>query len=731
MAQELIITVSGGAGGGAVIRLTLDGREVFRSTATDQTNQTYDNTSGRFGTETGEIAITVMPPSTTSSPLTLILAGAVTDSLAVMPVGASTADGYNYAKSIIVGGEEPLPPGFIDTGMGWGALGAWLTESGSTKLGSLGAYRWPTGDYQLPVPRTGSSGADIKANGVCVHTYTSFVGSYHMEVWVGASADGVFAFCDGTGRNPLWLNAVAPNDTTTIYVCQYNTDTGDITGVGATAITTYVGVVGGVTWYRAGSGFISIRNGGDRVFLCPTMSALEVCQTVVVAATDVYKLNPGWAVTAFIHWRDTVKTYFTPILISTDEAATKISLDGTTEYYNTLTTIQRLDGMSFFVTVINSDEGNLTESLVNTAEFADTIYTISGVFRRIAGSSYSDIRILTSPDPYEDQTGSSEPGGGDGGNIEDDEIDFTPPGASSVVSSGFVTLFVPSQYQLNQLASYMWSSAFDIDSVRKLFANPMDCILGLSVFPFRIGMSGTKEVKVGSVGTGIQMDYTLTQYWPVDCGIVTVPEQWGAYMDYSPYTKINIYLPYIGFRPISADDVMGKTLHLRYLVDIFSGACTAELKCGSSVLYSWSGNCAQQIPITGQSWQGAYTAALSIAAGVVSLASGGATAPMAAGAIASATVNSMSLKPEVQRGGSISGAAGFTAGQKPYLVRTNPRSAIPSGQNKYHGYPSFVTVNLGSISGYNEIYSIHLEGIPATSEELSEIETILKGGAIF
>ena len=104
---------------------------------------------------------------------------------------------------------------------------------------------------------------------------------------------------------------------------------------------------------------------------------------------------------------------------------------------------------------------------------------------------------------------------------------------------------------------------------------------------------------------------------------------------------------------------------------------------------------------------------------------------MIAGTVASATVNSMQLKPEVQRSGSVSGSSGFVAGQKPYIVRTNPRSAIPANQNKFHGYPSFVTVNLGQISGYNEVYSIHLENIPATGAELDEIESILKGGAIF
>lgn len=47
------------------------------------------------------------------------------------------------------------------------------------------------------------------------------------------------------------------------------------------------------------------------------------------------------------------------------------------------------------------------------------------------------------------------------------------------------------------------------------------------------------------------------------------------------------------------------------------------------------------------------------------------------------------------------------------------------------GYPSYITAKLGDLEGYTEIDSIHLENIGATESELSEIESILKGGVIF
>ena len=216
-------------------------------------------------------------------------------------------------------------------------------------------------------------------------------------------------------------------------------------------------------------------------------------------------------------------------------------------------------------------------------------------------------------------------------------------------------------------------------------------------------------------------------------GSCDIPKKWGAYLDYNPYTKLSIFLPYIGFKEIDADDVMGKTVALQYIIDVLTGACVAELKCGDTVLSTWSGNCANEVPISSSDWRGAISAAVGIAATIAATASvtGGATAPMAASMVASVGANSMNLKPTISRSGSVSGSAGFIGQQRPYIIRTIPNLVIPADQNKFIGYPSFVTMSLGSLTGYNEISSVHLEGIPATGAELDELETILKGGVIF
>lgn len=335
------------------------------------------------------------------------------------------------------------------------------------------------------------------------------------------------------------------------------------------------------------------------------------------------------------------------------------------------------------------------------------------------------------PDPYEGG-GISVIGGGTG-NFDTSSESINIPGlpATTAVSTGFLTLFNPTTANLRDLASYMWANPlFDLSAWRKIFADPMGAILGLSIVPVSVPTSGNAEVTVGNIPTGIQMPLVSSQYVVVDCGSIQVKEFWGGYLDYSPYTKAEIYLPYCGIHAIDIDDIMGKTVNVVYHIDILSGACCVYVKCDTAILYTFIGQCSSSIPITGDNWTNVINGVLSAAVSVGSMvATGGATAPMALPQLASTVTNS--LKPSIEKSGAMGGTGGLLAYQYPYLIITRPRQALPEDQNKYMGYPSFVTAELGSLKGYTEVEQVHLENINATDSELKEIEALLKNGVIF
>ena len=340
------------------------------------------------------------------------------------------------------------------------------------------------------------------------------------------------------------------------------------------------------------------------------------------------------------------------------------------------------------------------------------------------------LKTIDLDDPYidiEDSTPSGKPT--PSGLPTNDAINIPSLPTVSVADTGFVTLFNPSLSQIQDLADYMWGSFFDVSTFKKIFADPMDCILGFNLLPVAIPNGSSSSVVVGNISTGVQMTKASTQWVELDCGSLTIGTPYDNYLDFSPYTKYSIYLPYIGTVELSADDCVDKTLHLVYHVDVLSCACVAYLKCGDSVLYQFTGSCGYSIPLTSENFRSMIGHIVSIAGTVAgAIASGGMSAPLAVGAVANTANNVMGLKPEIHRSGAIGSSAGIMGIQKPYLILEFPNPCKPEQQYKYTGYPSFVTVKVGDLSGYTEFDSIILDGVTCDEDEKALIEEILKGG---
>ena len=348
--------------------------------------------------------------------------------------------------------------------------------------------------------------------------------------------------------------------------------------------------------------------------------------------------------------------------------------------------------------------------------------------------------------------GTSTPGGGDGTfDFSSTPIDY--PGLPSIgaYDTGFVNIYVPTAYELRQLSAYMWSGSFDLDNWKKLWADPMDAIMGLSILPVsasQIGVQST-QISVGNISTGISTNKATSQYVAVDCGTVEILPKWGAYLDFAPYSKLQLYLPYIGFVDIAPDDVMNGTIGVQYHIDILSGTCIAFVKAKDHVIYEFGGGCSCQCPVTEGQYKNGLFGVLDMISGISQLVSAGqASAPTKKsksiasnipGALPEAidavegmvgTVQSM-IKPHVGRSGAVGGSAGLMGYQMPYLVLTIPHMCIPGDQNKYMGYPSFITMVMSDLTGYTEINVTHLENMSCTDAEAAEILSLLSSGVIF
>ena len=278
---------------------------------------------------------------------------------------------------------------------------------------------------------------------------------------------------------------------------------------------------------------------------------------------------------------------------------------------------------------------------------------------------------------------------------------------------------------------------FDPDSFKKIYGDPMGCMIGLSVVPAIPGIQGSKNIMFGNVDSGVNCDYLTTNYCNVDCGSVSIDEYVGSFLDYEPHVKLNLFLPYVGFVPLSADDVVGGSINVQYNIDVLSGHCVAFVKHSTKgVLYSYSGSCITNIPLTAQSFTGAlqsyYTSLAGIAASAISsLGTGGAGLCQTAAEVVKFGMDTMfNSKPAFQRSGSIGGASAIMGVQTPFIVIQRPRFSVPDNVTKYVGLTSNMTRQLGSCHGFTMCEYVHLDGISATSEEIMEMESMLKQGVI-
>ena len=353
-------------------------------------------------------------------------------------------------------------------------------------------------------------------------------------------------------------------------------------------------------------------------------------------AISFAKSTSGYSIVCMCKWITTYggDVYCSPVLVSSVENNTLYTRNSSTP--SVPATQHQFQGMTFYMRKAPLD--TLTGSETITSDFP--IVDLSGVaqtndtiFSAIAAQSSLGVGQLPEDDPYSE--GGESGSGGGGGTFDFTSTSIPVPGLPNIgaFATGFLTLYKPTAAELATLANYMWSGAFDLDNFRKLVANPMDAILGLHIVPTISGhpSSAAATLQVGNISTGISMDRVTEQYYELDCGTINILPKWGAYLDYAPYSKLTLYLPYIGFVPISPDDCMGGNIKVVYHVDILSGACCAYVYCASNrgqdthVLYTYTGACACDCPVTEGQYTNAVLGILGIAGGVAGAITSGIT----------------------------------------------------------------------------------------------------------
>lgn len=309
------------------------------------------------------------------------------------------------------------------------------------------------------------------------------------------------------------------------------------------------------------------------------------------------------------------------------------------------------------------------------------------------------------------------------------------PVPSTVNSSKLFTVYNPSSSALDQLGGYLWDNDL-IDILKKIWQNPLDGIISLIQVYCTPTTGGSHNIILGYLDSGVSAPVVSSQFVTIDCGSVDIKERNKNCTDYIPYTSMELYLPFIGIVEIDTNEFMGGTISVKYKVDVYTGTCLAEVKCtrnsdmkNGAILYTYTGNCSQQIPLTSGDARGVLSALVGAAGAGLSIASGGSFGVMAGARMISANIGREML--HVSHSGNLSANAGIMGQKKPYVILNRDRPYNANSYSKFYGYPCNKTVFLANYFGlgFVRVKACRLR-TKATQNEKDEILELLKEGVI-
>lgn len=311
-------------------------------------------------------------------------------------------------------------------------------------------------------------------------------------------------------------------------------------------------------------------------------------------------------------------------------------------------------------------------------------------------------------------------------------------------------------YQLHQILpndiqnifGLLYSNDFISRYTTSLY-NPLSAVVSLHLLPQRLCDPQQTTTALTLSGYDVSANLPTPKNFPVvatihseHIGKVDI-DATDTFLDYAPYTRAYLHLPYIGVLEIDINAIAAGSIAVDYITDAMTGNCAAYVWCSDrdgvhTIKYCATGNCAYSLPMFAASQDGAaigkiVNSSLGLA---MSAITGNANAALASvGGIAGGLFDAATTQRNTQIAGSFGGNPGLITDTVCWLEIVRPVWCNPEHYQLLDGVPSMLS---GSIAAYNEqgdpyqgflkVIDLDTDGIQATDDELTEIETILKSG---
>lgn len=245
----------------------------------------------------------------------------------------------------------------------------------------------------------------------------------------------------------------------------------------------------------------------------------------------------------------------------------------------------------------------------------------------------------------------------------------------------FFTVYIPTNENMEVINNAIFLQGSETVDVMHYFSSykKFFCI---------IPIEGYKQLKASKYDFGVTAPYTKSYNLDIDCGSIQIDETFKSVMDYAPFSRLTIFLPFIGFQELDVSMVMNNVLHVVYTVDVLSGRCLAKL----FVVIEENECCIAEY----------------------------------GGTIASDEVFSTTG----QYNGSYELLTSMQLGELQTYVLISNKEPLEGNVSEYDGYPTNEVIKVGDVTGFVAYDKIFAVGMTATETEKREIESILKSGVL-
>lgn len=308
------------------------------------------------------------------------------------------------------------------------------------------------------------------------------------------------------------------------------------------------------------------------------------------------------------------------------------------------------------------------------------------------------------------------------------------------IKGGLYTLWHPSADNLQKLGAFLYGGTTQ-GTIASIIGDPINAIIQLTEWAVTPVDGPVKSPVICNIGaTELKMPTIPNQFMQFDCGTIEIPREYHDFRDYEPYTRLSLFLPFVGDVNISTNDcIIPHKIHVIYNIDFLSGVACAEVLIDEDVRYAYQAAMCAAVPVTSSDASRLIASIIGAAVGTVSggvmggIVGGTAGSRMASRALIGG-VTDVAMSPingiQTQRTGSISANTGLLGEMKPYVLVTRPISVVADQYKSLIGQPYQLDGTLGSQKGFVKVREVHLDGITATEAEKTEIEQLLKEGVI-